>query len=101
VHPDQNLVAVTLAGGDDPGLDTLERRQIALGPASLAACGGGAGLAVCGGRFQVDVVQPPVLVSASVLQVQQMPAVLRPGEDPDTPVGLVGYHHRGVPVDAG
>ena len=31
VHPDQDLVAVALAGGDDPRLDALVRRQVTLG----------------------------------------------------------------------
>ena len=84
VDPDQHLVAVALAGGDDPRLDAVERRQVA--PRH---------------RLHVDVVQPPVLVAAGVLQVQQVPAVPRPGEDPDTPVGVVGDHLRAVPVHAG
>jgi hypothetical protein len=65
VDPDQHLVAVALAGGDDPRLDAVERRQVA--PRH---------------RLHVDVVQPPVLVAAGVLQVQQVPAVPRPGEHP-------------------
>ena len=83
VDPDQHLVPVALAGGDDPRLDAVERRQVAPGH-----------------RLHVDVVQPPVLVTAGVLQVQQVPAVPRPGEHPDAPVGVVGDHLRGRPVDA-
>ena len=84
VHPDQDLVAVALAGGDDPGLDAVERRQVAARHAGLAACGGG------GLRVEVDVVQPPVLVAAGVLYVQQVPVVTGPGEGPDATVSVIG-----------
>src|SRR5213078_525639 len=83
VDPDQYLVTVALAGGDDPRLDAVERRQIA--PRH---------------RLHVDVVQPPVLVAAGVLYVKQVPAVPRPGEEPDAPVGVLGDHLRAVPVHA-
>ena len=49
---------------------------------------------------QVDVVQPPVLVAAGVLQVQQVPPVVRPGEHPDAAVGVVGDHAGRCPVRA-
>ncbi len=83
VHRDEHLVAVALAGGDDPGLDVVEWRQVTPGHCR-----------------HVDVVQPPVLVPAGVLQVQQVPAVPGPGEHPDAAVLVVGDGLGGVPVDA-
>ncbi len=49
--------------------------------------------------LQVHVVQPPVLIPAGVLDVQQVPAVVRPGEHPDAAVPVVGHHPGRGKVD--
>ena len=83
VQPDQDLGRELLVPGDQLGLHVVERRQV---PPLHG--------------LQVDVVQPPVLVPAGVLQVQQVLGVVRPGEHADAPVGVVGDHPRRGPVHA-
>ncbi len=68
---------------DQLGLHALERGQVA----------------VLHG-LDVDVVQPPVLVAAGVLDVQQVPAVVGPAELADAAVGVVGDDPRCGQVDA-
>jgi hypothetical protein len=54
-------------------LDALERRQVAIRSG-----------------LEVDVVQPPVLVATPVLEVEEVAVVVRPVEEPDPAVPIVG-----------
>jgi hypothetical protein len=73
VQPDQDVVREPLVEVLDARLDVLVRRQVAVG----------AGL-------EIDVVQPPVLVAAAVLDVEQVAVVVRPVEKADPAVAIVG-----------
>ncbi len=85
VDADERLARLALAGADEHRVDALERGQVATRKRL---------------RRQVHVVQPPVLVPADVLDVEQVPAVVRPGAEPDAPVGVLGHRPRRIPVDA-
>jgi hypothetical protein len=73
VQSDQDLVGEPLVGGDQLGLHAVERGEVP-GPAAL----------------QVDGVQVPVLVAATVLHVQQVAVVVRPAVVADAAIGVVG-----------
>ena len=84
VQRDQQFGRELPLHGHHPRLHAVERRQVA---------------AVHG--LEVDVVQPPVLVAAGVLQVQQVPAIVGPREQADAAVAIVGDHPRRGPVHPG
>ena len=73
VEPDEQLIREVLVHLDDLDLDAVERCQI---PDSAF--------------LQVDRVEPPILVSALVLHVEEMTAVVGPEEGPDAPVPVIG-----------
>ena len=75
VQRDEQLGRELPLHGDQPRLHAVERREVA---------------AVHG--LEVDVVQPPVLVAAGVLQVQQVPGIVGPRERADAAVAVVGDH---------
>ena len=75
VEADQHPPGVALVEGDEAGLHALEGREVP---------GGGGG--------DVHAVDPPVLIAAPVLDVEQRGAVVRPGERADAPVAVVGDH---------
>ena len=81
VQRDQQVGRELPLRGDQPRLHAVERGEVA---------------AVHG--LEVDVVQPPVLVSAGVLQVQQVPGIVGPLEHADAAVPVVGDHPRRRPV---
>ena len=74
VQADEDPVGEVLVDVLDACLDALERRQVSL----LT-------------RLELDVVQPPVLVAAPILEVQDAPVVGAPEELADPPVVVVRH----------
>jgi hypothetical protein len=72
VHPHEHVVREPLVEVLDARLDAFERRQVAVGPG-----------------LEIDVVEAPILVAAPVLDVEQVPVVVRPVEEADPAIAVV------------